>query len=168
METPQEKLDEVQERYAHGEARPLGGYVRALSVYGAAVAGLIGAVASRGGPPEELRFRDLGLATVASFRLARLITSASVTSPLRAPFTRYAGTGGPGEVREEVQEPEGGHRHAIGELVTCPYCFGAWTSTGLVFGLALSPRWTRLIASVLAVGAGSDALQKAYSDLQAR
>lgn len=168
METPKEKLDEVQERYAGGEARPLAGYVRALSVYGAGVAALIAAVAKRGGPPEELRFRDLGLVTAASFRLSRLLTSASVTSPLRAPFTRYAGSGGPGEVKEEVQEPEGGHRHAIGELVTCPYCFGAWTSTGLVFGLALAPRWTRLLSSALAVGAGSDALQKAYSDLQAR
>ena len=168
METPKEKLDEVQERYAGDEPRPLAGYVRALSVYGAVVAGLVGAVAKQGGPPEELRFRDLGLVTAASFRLARLVTSASVTSPLRAPFTRYAGSGGPGEVKEEVQDPEGGHRHAIGELVTCPYCFGAWTSTGLVFGLALAPRWTRLISSALAVGAGADALQKVYSDLQAR
>lgn len=168
METPQEKLDEVEDRYAGPERRPLRGYLRTLSTFGAIVAGLSGAVARRGGPPEAIGTRDLTLATIASFRLARIVTHASVTAPIRAPFTRFRGPGAPGEVTEEVQEPEGGHRHAVGELVTCPYCFGMWTATGFTFGLVLLPRWTRLAASVLAVSAGSDALQKAYEDLQAR
>lgn len=168
METPKEKLDEVQERYANGEARPLGGYVRTLSTFGAIASLLTAAVARRGGPPEEIRTRDLALASIASFRLARVVTHASVTAPLRAPFTRFLGPAGPGEVREDVQEDEGGHRHAVGELVTCPYCFGMWTATAFTFGMVLSPRWTRLAASVFTVSAGSDALQKIYEDLQAR
>lgn len=168
MASPQEKLHEVQERYAGDEERPLGGYVRTLSTYSAILAGLVAVVARRGGPPEELRVRDLALSSVASFRLARIVTHASVTAPLRAPFTRFRGPAAPGEVSEEVQDDDGGHRHAVGELVTCPYCFGMWTATAFTFGLALSPRWTRLAASLFAVSAGSDALQKAYEDLQAR
>jgi hypothetical protein len=168
MSSPPAKLHEVEDRYAPDDERPLGGYLATLSGYATAVGGLTALLARRGGPPERLAGRDLALAGLASFRASRLITEASVTAPLRAPFTRYAGSAGPGEVNEEVQSPDGGHRHAIGELVTCPYCFGMWTATAFAFGLALAPRWTRFVASVFAIDAGSDIMQKLYSDLQAR
>lgn len=166
--SPRTKLRELEDRYAPDEPRPLGGYVATLATFATAVGGLATIVARRGGPPEELRLRDLTIASVASFRASRLVTEASVTAPLRAPFTRYAGSDGPGEVREEVQEPEGGHRHAVGELISCPYCFGTWTATMMGFGLVLVPRWTRLATSILAIDAGADFLRKIYSDLQAR
>lgn len=162
------KLHELEQRYAPEEPRPLGGYVRALASYATVAGGLAALVARRGGPPPDVRAWDVFLASVATFRSARLIAEANVTSPLRAPFTRYAGPGAPGEVSEEVQEPEGGHRHAIGEFVSCPYCLGTWVATAFGFGMALSPRWTRLTASVFTINAGSDILQKLYSDLQAR
>lgn len=168
MPSPRGKLRELEQRYAPDDERPLGGYVATLSGYATVVGGLTVLLARRGGPPERLPGRDLFLAGLASFRAARLVTEASVTAPLRAPFTRYAGTGGPGEVTEQVQAPEGGHRHALGELATCPYCFGMWTATAFTFGLALAPRWTRFAASVFAIDAGSDIMQKLYSDLQAR
>lgn len=166
--TPREKLDELEDRYAPEDDRPLGGYVMAMSAFASAVAGLTAVVIRRGGPPEAFATRDLALAGIAAFRASRLLTEASVTAPLRAPFTRYAGPGGPGEVREEVQAPEGGHRHAVGEMLTCPYCFGVWTATVFGFGLALAPRWTRFATSILTIDAGSDVMQKLYSDLQAR
>lgn len=168
MASPRSKLRELEDRYAPDDERPLGGYLVALSSYATVVSGLVALLARRGGPPEELANRDLALAGLATFRASRLITEASVTAPLRAPFTRYAGSGGPGEVSEQVQAPDGGHRHALGELVTCPYCFGMWTATAFGFGMALAPRWTRFAASVLAIDAGSDIMQKLYSDLQAR
>jgi hypothetical protein len=166
--TPRAKLDELEHRYAPDADRPLGGYLATLGTFGTVVAGLAAWVARRGGPPERLPARDLTLAGIATFRAARLITEASVTAPLRAPFTRYVGSGAPGEVDEQVREADGGHRHAVGELVTCPYCFGMWAATGFGFGLVLAPRWTRFAASILAIDAGSDVLQKLYGDLQAR
>jgi hypothetical protein len=166
--SPREKLHELEDRYAPGEDRPLGGYLAAMSTFATLAGGMATLLARRGGPPEEFSSRDLVLAGIATFRASRLVTEASVTAPLRAPFTRYDGSAGPGEVSEEVQEPAGGHRHAVGELVTCPYCFGMWTATAFGFGLALAPRWTRFAASILAMDAGSDVLQKLYSDLQAR
>ncbi len=168
MISPRRKLRELEARYAPDDQRPLGGYLVAMSSYATAVSGLVALLARRGGPPEHLASKDLALAGLATFRASRLITEASVTAPLRAPFTRYVGSGGPGEVSEQVQEPEGGHRHALGELITCPYCFGMWTATAFGFGMALAPRWTRFAASVLTIDAASDIMQKLYSDLQAR
>lgn len=162
------KLDELERRYAPDETRPLVGYVATLTTFAGIVASLSTAVMRRGGPPASLPSRDIALLSVATFRASRLLTEASVTAPLRAPFTRYEGPGDPGEVNEEVQEPEGGHKHAVGELVSCPYCLGVWVATGLTFGLTLAPRWTRFVASLLTIDAGSDLFQKLYSDLQAR
>lgn len=162
------RLRELERRYAPQEDRPLGGYIVAMSAFAATATGLTAVLARRGGPPAMLPTRDLALATVATYRASRLLTEASVTAPLRAPFTRYTGPAAPGEVAEEVQEAEGGHRHAIGELVSCPYCLGVWLATGCTYGLVLAPRWTRFVISLLAVDAGSELLQKLYEDLQAR
>lgn len=162
------RFDDVGERYSPEEPRPLGGYVRAMGTYGALVGGLSTLLARRGGPPDDVATRDVALAAVATFKAARLVAEANVTSPLRAPLTRYAGPGAPGEVSEEVQEPTGGHRHALAEFVSCPYCLGTWFATAFGFGLVLAPRWARFAASILAANAGSDVLQKLYEDLQAR
>lgn len=167
MASPDRKLDEVEERYSPDEERPLRGYLSAMGAFATVAGGLAAVVARRGGPP-AVPARDVVLGAVATFKATRLVSEENVTSPLRAPLTRYRGPGAPGEVREEVQDPSGGHRHAFGELVNCPYCLGTWIATAYGFGLALAPRWTRFAASVLATNAGSDVLQKLYSDLQAR
>jgi hypothetical protein len=54
-------------------------------------------------------------------------------------------------------------RHAIGELMTCPFCLAMWVATGLTGGLVLAPRLTRLAATMLTATAASDFLQMAYS-----
>ena len=86
------------------------------------------------------------------------------TSPLRAPFTRFAGTSGEAELAEEVRGS--GPRKAIGELVTCPFCLGLWVTTAIAFGLVLAPRPTRLVASILTALTGADFLQFAYDKVQ--
>ena len=58
--------------------------------------------------------------------MARLLTKDTVVSPIRAPFTRFEGPGGPSEVNERVRGR--GWRHAIGELITCPFCAGEWVA----------------------------------------
>lgn len=152
--------------YTQGEERPLGSYVGIMGTYGAAVGGLVALVRATGRElPERLTWSDLALVTVATHKLARLVAKDPVTSPLRAPFTTYAGTGGEAELAEDVRGT--GPRKAVGELVTCPFCLGGWISTGFVFGLLLAPRATRVGASVFTVLTGSDLLGPAPVRLRA-
>ncbi len=158
------KVEDVVSAYAQGEDRPLRSYAALVAAYGTVLAGLLAFAGRRGGLPEHLAFHDLVLAAVATQKVSRLVAKAPVTSPLRAPFTRYKGTSGPSQLEEEVRGE--GARHALGEFVSCPFCLSQWVATGFVFGLALSPRATRLIASIFATVAASDLLQFAYSRAQ--
>lgn len=160
-----EEASAERERYAGDEERPLGGYVGVLGVYTLvmAVAATLLRRSSRR-LPERFDARDLALVTVATHKVARLLAKEPVTSPLRAPFTRFEGTSGPAELAEEVRGGE--VRKAVGELLTCPFCVGHWVATGFAFGLVVAPRPTRFLASVFTVLSGSDALQLAYAAMQ--
>lgn len=156
-----------QHRYAGDAERPLGTYLVIAVGYTAAV--LAGATVVKRSDrrlPDRFDARDLALVTVATHKLARLLTKDPITSPIRAPFTTFEGTGGPSELHEEVRGR--GVRHAVGELVTCPFCAEQWIATTAMFGLVLAPRTTRFIASTFAVIAGSDFLQFAYAGAQQR
>lgn len=109
--------------------------------------------------------RDLVLLTAGTHKLSRLMTKDPVTSPLRSPFTRFQDTGGPAEVNEKVRRASQ-FRHAIGEMVTCPFCVSLWIATGFAIGMVFAPRFTRIIATTFSVVAGSDFLQLAYTALQ--
>ena len=149
------------EDYAPGSDRPLGGYAALMGLYGAAVTAGTVALRRRGRPLPEVRAFDIALMGVATHKLARRVTKDSVTSPLRAPFTRYEGVAGPAELQERVRGS--GFRKAVGELITCPFCISQWVATGFVFGLLTAPRATRWAASVLASLALADFLQFAYA-----
>jgi hypothetical protein len=150
--------------YREGADRPLAGYLGAIGAYLALVAGGTGAVRLSGRRlPERPATSDLVLLAVASHKGARLLAKDPVASPLRAPFTVFRGSSGEAELAEE---PRAGARHSVGELVSCPFCLGQWMATLLCFGLVLAPRPTRFLAGVLAVRAGSDALQFGYDALQ--
>jgi hypothetical protein len=153
--------DSLIEGYAPGEDRPLGGYAAVIGVYGAAVAAGALALRRRGRPLPELRLADVALVGVATHKLARRVSKDSVTSPLRAPFTRYEGVAGPGELQEGVRGS--GVRKALGELLSCPFCLSQWVATGFTFGLVAAPRATRWAASVFASLALADFLQFAYA-----
>ena len=156
---------EEKEEYEGDSHRPLGAFSAIMGTYGAAVAGLLVVVRRRGQPlPERVGPADLALITVATHKLSRLLAKDPVTSPLRAPFTRFEGTSGPGELREKVRGE--GARKAIGALVTCPFCLGLWVATAFAAGLLLAPRATRLAATVLTALTGADVLQLAYSLLE--
>ena len=156
------EAQEQKAAYAQGEERPLGGYLLLMAAYGATALGLSGLVCAGGhGLPERIGAADLALIGVATHKCARLLAKDPVTSPLRAPFTTFKGTSGPAELQEE---PRGtGLRKAVGELIVCPFCVGQWVATGFVFGLALRPRATRLVASLFAALTVADFLQFAYS-----
>jgi hypothetical protein len=154
------------ETYRGDNPRPLGGYVVVTCVYGVvvALATIIAALTGRS-LPSQWRRQDLFTVTMGTHKLSRTLTKDAVTSPLRAPFTRYAGTAGPAEVNEEVREA-GQVRHTLGELLTCPFCLDMWVATAFVIGLVFAPRFTRLIAGSFTVLAGADFLQLAYAMAQ--
>jgi hypothetical protein len=155
-------IDRERRAYSAGEERPIGSYGLILGAYAAVVGGL-GLLARRRRRtlPDRVGAYDLATMAVATHKLSRLVTKDTVTAAARAPFTRFQEAAGEGEVTEEVR----GHgvRHAIGELVTCPFCMAQWVATGFGFGLVLVPRATRLAMAVLTSVAVSDYLQFAYS-----
>ncbi|GII85630.1 hypothetical protein Ssi03_36200 [Sphaerisporangium siamense] len=157
-------LRKEERAYENGTDRPLGSYLRILTVYGGAVAGLVGLgrlVGAR--PPERIAPLDLVLMGLTTHRMSRTLSKDPVTSPLRAPFTRYAGVSGPAELKEEVR----GHgvKHAIGELVTCPFCLAQWVATAYAAGMVFAPGLTRLAGATMSAVAVSDWLQLAYARL---
>ncbi|MEI4274066.1 DUF1360 domain-containing protein [Klenkia sp. LSe6-5] len=155
-----------QEQYAHGEQRPLGGLLAAMGVYGALTAAGAAALRVSGRPlPDRIPVGDALLLTVGTFRLARTVAKDPVTSPLRAPFTRFEGASGEAELAEQVRS-HGGWKHAVGELVTCPFCLAQWIGTGFVLSYVAAPRATRLAGLVMTIVAGADVGQFAYDKLQ--
>src|ERR671929_2021911 len=152
--------------YTQGEPRPLGADLGAMGVYlGLVSAGVTAVRASGRELPERIPPGDAALLAVATFRLARRIAKDPVTSPLRAPVPTFPGPSGHAEVAQEVRE-HGGVKHAVGELLTCPFCLAQWVGTAFVFGYATAPRATRLAALAMTTVAGSDVLQFVYDAIQ--
>ncbi|MGW7441985.1 DUF1360 domain-containing protein [Kitasatospora sp. NPDC054795] len=153
-----------QDAYQGEEERPLAGYLALLGTYTSVVAGIGGAAwATRRALPRLGPFEVVMLAG-ATHQLARMLTKDPVTSPLRAPFTRYRGTAGPAELAEDVRGT--GMRHAVGELATCPYCAGLWTATALTAAHIFAPAAARVTTTVLSAVAGADLLQLCRGRLQ--
>lgn len=145
------------------DPRPLTGYSVLSATF---VTGLTTALALT--PSSRLRRRpsvaDIVLIGVATSALSRLVTKDAVTAPWRKPFTEFDGPAGAGEVHEH---PRGkGLRHAIGELVTCPFCFAPWAASALFVASVHAPRTTRFIASVLAGTTISNVVNQAYAFLR--
>jgi hypothetical protein len=150
-------LSELEEAYAPDEHRPLAGYLAITAVHVGIAGGGLAVAVRRGRLPASVSLADLALGAVATFKLSRLVSRSPVTSPLRAPFTRYDGLSGPAELEEEVRGS--GLQKAMGELVTCPFCLAHWIATAYGFGLLFAPRATRFVASVLAMEAAAEQLQ---------
>jgi hypothetical protein len=156
------KLRAIHDEYSGGRRRPLKGYLALLGAYGAVLTGMAVAVRASGRRLPRPGVGDVALLAIATHKASRLLTKDAVTSPLRAPFTRYDKPAGEGEVCEQAKEDGGQVRHAVGELVSCPFCVSVWTATTLTTGLVLAPGLTRLVATALSAVAGADFLQLAY------
>jgi hypothetical protein len=148
------------------EPTPLLGYAVLAAAWNAAFgAGLAAAVRS-GRVPERIEAGDIALLGVGTHKLSRLLAKDRVTSFLRAPFTRYEESGGPGEVEETARGT--GLRRATGELLVCPNCLGLWVASGFTLSFLFAPRTTRTLAAMLAVLTASDVLQLAYAKAEGR
>ncbi len=96
----------------------------------------------------------------ATFALSKAIVDEKVVNWLRAPFVAETPDG---------KQPRGSRlRYAVGELLSCTRCMGAWAGLGIV-GLRLaSPPAGRTMTAVLAASAGNDFLQSAFKLLCAK
>jgi len=154
--------------YGGGVEMPLEGYATLVGLYNALFAGFLAATWKLGRPlPERLPLSDILLLGVATHKLRWWLAKDRVTSPLRAPFTRFEKPGpGPADVTE--QSRGAGMQRAIGDLFTCPWCMAAWVGAFLAYGLVLAPRVTRLIAATFAAISVADFIHHGYDALQTR
>ena len=98
--------------------------------------------------------------SAASFALSKLIVHEKVETWLRRPFLDESGEG---------KRPRGRRlRYAVGELLNCTRCMGAWSALGLVALRLHSPAAGRAATTVLATSAGNDVLHTAFALLCAR
>ena len=162
MAQAREAVAEQAREHANGEPRPLLGYATLLAIYLSGVLGLSLLVRRRNALTTRPAAADVALLAVATHKLARMITKDSVTADVRMPFTRFEGPAGVGEVNESVRA-RSQLGHAIGELLTCPFCMAQWVATAFAFGLLLAPRATRHVAMVFCCVTASDYLQLAYA-----
>jgi hypothetical protein len=144
----------------------LAGFTGSLSVFALTVtAGAVALRLSGRELPERFALTDVLLGGIAAHKFSRLLSKASVTSPLRAPFTTFEGPAGSSE-HEESPRDDSRLRHTAGELLTCPFCLAPWVGAAYVAGLATAPRAARAWAAVFAVTAVSDSLQHGYARLR--
>jgi hypothetical protein len=164
MDSITDAVRRQERRYSNGEDRPLRSYGAILGIYGLTVGTGIALARLAGKRPPDLSLWDVALMTVTTHKLSRMVAKDPVTSPIRAPFTRYEGVSGPSELEEEVRGT--GIRHALGELLSCPFCLAQWIGTAYVGGLTFAPRMTRLAGTTVTAVTGADWLQLVYSRLQ--
>jgi hypothetical protein len=125
-------------------------YAVLSSVYGA----LLGAAALSARDREPVSHAEVPILAAATFALSKLIVHEKVESWIRQPFVEEQ----PGRRR-----PKGRRlRYAVGELLTCTRCTGAWSALALVALRLHAPATGRTVATVLASSAGNDMLHAAF------
>jgi hypothetical protein len=135
-----------------------------IATYGVVAGTLVAGLRHKRRDVRRLSVMDLVLLALATEHLSRLVTKDSVTAILRSPFTEFEEPAGEGEVNER---PAGnGLRHAVGELLTCPFCVAQWVATALVAGNLAAPDLTTAVVSICATARLSDYLQITYGILR--
>lgn len=151
----------VSRQYGGGEHMPLAGYAILFATFSVGLGGLARKASRQKLEPNSM---DLLLMSVSTYKLARTLSSDRIASFLRAPFTRYLGSGEKSQVKEEVRGE--GLQRALGDLVTCPYCLGSWVAATLTAGMLVNPQGARAINLAVTVSAFAELLQQASTQLQ--
>jgi Protein of unknown function (DUF1360) len=125
-------------------------YAALTALYGA----LLGATAVTGRRREPVPRADVPVLAAATFALTKLIVHEKAETWIRQPFV---------DERGDRRRPKGRRlRYAVGELLTCTRCTGAWSALALVALRLNAPRTGRTVATVLAASAGNDMLQAGF------
>jgi Protein of unknown function (DUF1360) len=127
-------------------------YAALSAGYGALLGALVLGARERAEPVGRGEIPALGLAT---FALSKLIAKEKVETWMREPFVEETPYG---------RRPKGTRlRYAVGELLTCTRCVGAWSSLALVGLRVTHPREARVLTAVLASSALNDFLQTGFN-----
>ena len=129
-------------------------YAVLSSGYAALAAAVVLAARDKGDEPvQPAEILPLGAAT---FALSKLIAKEKVESWVREPFVE--------ELPSGERRPKGRRlRYAIGELLTCTRCVGAWSSLALVGLRIVRPREARVVTAMLGASAVNDFLQTGFT-----
>lgn len=126
-------------------------YATLTATYGSLLGTVVLAGRQRGSRP--LSAGELPTLGLAAFALSKLVAKEKVETWMREPF-----------VDERSRRPKGRRlRYAVGELLTCTRCLGAWSSLGLVALRVVRPDEARVVSTVLATSAINDFLQAGFS-----
>jgi hypothetical protein len=147
------------------EPSRIASFAAALAVFGTAAVGVVVAGKREGRLPDRYEPMDLVVGALATQKFTRLLAKDSVTTPVRAPFTRFEEAGAPAEVNEAPKKHNAA-QHTLGELVLCPFCLAPWVAGAYVTGLAFTPRVARAWAALFGIVGLADDLQHAYGRLQ--
>ncbi|HEY3186465.1 MAG TPA: DUF1360 domain-containing protein [Solirubrobacteraceae bacterium] len=122
-------------------------YAAISATYGALLGTLVLAARERG--EESLRPAEFVPLGVAAFALTKVVSREKIETWVRRPFVEEADGGRPKGRRL---------RYAVGELLTCTRCLGAWSALGLTALRVTRPRESRVVTTALATSAVNDFL----------
>ena len=151
---PHEVRDEEPTEHAP-RTEPLD-YAALNATLAAVIAGVVIASRDRGARTDPITGPELLPLSAAAFAVSKAIAREKVGSWVREPFVD----------EEDGRRPRGRRlRRAVGELVTCTRCVGAWSAAGIVGLRLVSPHTGRVVTTVFAVSAANDWLQAAFKYL---
>jgi hypothetical protein len=134
-------------------------YAALNALWATLAAGVVLATREEG---ERLDAADLAQLSLATFALSKVVARERIGTWVRDPFVEESPDHKPGRPRGRRMQ------RAVGELLTCTRCLGAWSSLGLT-GLRLgSPRTGRTVVAVLAASGANDFLQAGFRAICAR
>ena len=121
-----------------------------------ALFGSVVAAWARKGEEAAIPNSELVPLALATFALSKVVAQEKIGTWLREPFVEE------GADRKPRQPRGRGLRHAVGELLSCTRCTGAWAALGIVGLRVASPPAGRLATTVLASSAVNDFLQAGF------
>ncbi len=146
-----------------GETRPTqpADYGALNAVYGMLLGGLVAVTRNGAARSEPIGGAELVPIGAATFALAKVVAKERIGTWVREPFAEDASDAG--------ATPKGRRlRRAVGELVTCTRCVGAWSALAVVGVRMGSPPAGRVVTAVLAASALNDFLQAAFNWLTSK
>ena len=146
------------------EEVPLLAYGALMGAYSIFFGSLFLVATRRNRPLRQPSGSDLAFLTLGAYKLARIVTMSFIGSPLRAPFAERGRSLKGGEVQDRSRGA--GLQKAVGNLVTCPFCFNVWSTTLFAFGYTIAPRVTAQAARILSMAAAGDVLHHGYRTLR--
>ena len=86
-------------------------------------------------PYDELTLVDYTILALATWRLIRLFSKDNITRFFREQFWDVVKVGR----GHRLEKPKTGPRRTVADLISCPWCFGPWAATMVVFFYLITP-----------------------------